>query len=104
MVYHAPGAIYQSVMDRILHGLSKTRCYIDDIIVGGTDLDDCKRNLEKVFLQRLSEHNVNINVSKCSFFKEQISYLGHIISKHGLRPNMKKHIFKAHQNQRTNRS
>lgn len=50
-------SIFQSVMDKILSGCQYTKCYVDDIIVGGRNLEECKENLNAV-LQKLSEFNV----------------------------------------------
>jgi len=35
-------------------------------------------------LQRLREHNLYENISKCDFFQSWIHYLGHIVSKEGI--------------------
>jgi len=38
----------------------------------------------KLVLQTLREYKLYAKYSKCDFFKEQIQYLGHIISKYGI--------------------
>ena len=82
-------AIFQSIMDQILKGLQNVECYLDDIVIGGKNLESCKNNLESV-LERLQQNEVRVNVSKCVFFQEQIEYLGHIISKSGIQPSKRK--------------
>lgn len=72
-------AIFQSIMDNMLNGLSKTQCYLDDIIIGGSTFTECKQNLWNV-LSRLGQYNVRVNASKCQFFKKEITFLGHRIS------------------------
>lgn len=36
-------------------------------------------------LKRLSEHNMRINLEKCAFLKDQISYCGYVIGKNGIK-------------------
>ena len=79
-------AIFQRTMDTILQGLSHVQCYIDDIIVIGTDDEEHIRNLEEV-LARLRSHGIRVKSSKCSFFQE---YLGHKITSEGLHTTTKK--------------
>lgn len=54
-------SVFQCVMDQILQGLANVRSFIDDLVITGTNLQDCYKNLECV-LQRLSEYNVRINL------------------------------------------
>lgn len=50
-VKSAPAA-FQAVVDNILRDVKKARCYIDDIIVGGSTLEECSTQVHKV-LERL---------------------------------------------------
>ncbi|XP_065080618.1 uncharacterized protein K02A2.6-like [Ochlerotatus camptorhynchus] len=81
----APGA-FQQVIDTMLAGLVRTSGYLDDVVVGGIDAADHMRNLRAV-LDRIKEYGFTIRLSKCSFGKEQIRYLGHLLDRHGLRPD-----------------
>ncbi len=69
----APG-IFQCIMDAILSNLSKTKCYLDDIIIHGSNLEECRKNVRKV-LERLREFNVKINEQKCKFFEQSVEFL-----------------------------
>ena len=71
-------AIFQRTMDTILQGLSHVQCYIDDIIVTGTDDEEHIRNLEEV-LGRLRSHGITVKSSKCSFFQDSVEYLGLLV-------------------------
>lgn len=82
-------AIFQSIMDQILVALEKVRCFIDDIIIGGKDEEECKSRLFEV-LSRLNDHNVRINLSKCKFFRSRVAYLGHVLEKNNIYPNPEK--------------
>lgn len=79
---------FQRVMDNVLRDLQNVIClvYLDDIIVFSTSLQEHMINLEKVF-QRLRESNFKIQMDKSEFLKLETAYLGHIISKDGIKPN-----------------
>lgn len=79
---------FQRVMDNVLRGLQNEIClvYLDDIIVFSTSLQEHMTNLEKVF-QRLRESNFKIQMDKSEFLKLETAYLGHIISRDGIKPN-----------------
>lgn len=82
---------FQRVMDNVLRGLQNNIClvYLDDIIVYSTSLQEHMNNLEKVF-QRLRESNFKIQMDKSEFLKLETAYLGHIISRDGIKPNPEK--------------
>lgn len=69
--------------------------YIDDIIVIGCSIKHHLYNLDKVF-ERLRSFNLKLNPSKCSFFKHEVLFLGHEISRYGIQPDKSK--FKAIEN------
>lgn len=77
-------AVFQAVMDQILHGLSGTACYLDDVIAGA-DRKQCLDWLEQVLI-RLREHGLRVNTDKCKLFQERIRYLGHEVDQNGLHP------------------
>lgn len=82
-------SIFQETMDKILVGIKDVYCYLDDILVGGANFEDCQRKVHEVF-ERLDKHNVKINEGKCKFFEEKIEFLGFIISGIGLHPTNEK--------------
>lgn len=74
-----------------LSGLdSKAFLYVDDIIVFGCSLKHHNENLVRVF-ERLSKYNLKLNASKCVFLKSEVIYLGHQITKDGIRTDPSKH-------------
>ncbi|XP_058811146.1 uncharacterized protein K02A2.6-like [Topomyia yanbarensis] len=81
----APGA-FQQLIDTMLAGLKGTCGYLDDVVVGGETEKEHDCNLKAV-LQRIQEFGFTIRAEKCSFGKDQIPYLGHIIDSRGLRPD-----------------
>ena len=87
---NAPG-IFQRVMDDILREHIGKIChvYIDDIIVFGKTLEEHLSNLEKV-LETLRKANFKIQPDKSEFLRTEVEFLGFIVSKDGLKPNLKK--------------
>lgn len=82
---------FQRIMSRVLEGLVGSICfvYIDDIVVYGSTLEEHNYNLA-VVLQRLSKNKLKVKASKCHFLKEEIVYLGFVISKDGVKMDQKK--------------
>jgi len=84
-------ATFQRLMNSVLSDLIGKDClvYIDDVIVFSTSLQEHMISLEKVF-KRLNEANLKIQLNKCEFLKRETEFLGHIVTKDGIRPNPKK--------------
>ena len=63
---------------------------LDDIlIISKGTLEEHEKKLDKV-LQRLNEENLAISIQKCEFAKEKITWLGFIITPHGVTPTKQK--------------
>ena len=79
-------------MQKVLSGLNPdsgkqfVAAYLDDILVFSTTLQEHLTHLRKV-IDRLKFANLKLKPSKCNFMKEEVEYLGHIITAAGLRPN-----------------
>ncbi|KAL5570097.1 hypothetical protein UlMin_026672 [Ulmus minor] len=58
--------------------------FIDDILIYSKTREDHEAHLELV-LQRLKEHRLYAKFKKCEFWIEQVTFLGHVISKDGIR-------------------
>lgn len=82
---------FQRMMTIALSGLPPECAflYIDDIIVVGCSVNHHLANLEKVF-EKLRFYNLKLNPSKCNFFKNEVTYLGHHISDKGIQPDKSK--------------
>lgn len=57
--------------------------YLDDIIVFSSSVSQHVQRLE-VVLDRLQREGLKVKLSKCSFFRREVGYLGHIISDQGV--------------------
>ena len=76
---------FQRLMDTVCYGLEFAFVYIDDILVASKDIETHKQHLCLLF-QRLQEHGLVINVSKCQFGRNSLDFLGHRITRAGIMP------------------
>ena len=58
---------------------------MDDILVTGINDTEHLKNLRRV-LEILKNSGLRLKLSKCEFFKDEVIYLGHSISKAGVSP------------------
>ncbi|MCO5563944.1 hypothetical protein L7F22_017596 [Adiantum nelumboides] len=83
-------ATFNRMMDRIFRPHhSYTGVFFDDIIVYSKTLEEHKEHLKKVF-EELHRNKLFINGKKSEFFLQEIRYLGHIISKDGIKMDPEK--------------
>jgi hypothetical protein len=82
-------ATFQRLMDIVLAGLCWRTClvYLDDVLIftRGT-LEQHLSDIEEV-LERLKEHGLVANPSKCELAKRELTYVGHVVSKEGCKPD-----------------
>lgn len=76
---------FQRLIDEALRGLDFVFAFIDDIIIASSSHDQHTEHIRMVF-QRLKDYGLRINAEKCEFAKTEIKFLGHLITKHGIRP------------------
>ncbi|KAL0811118.1 hypothetical protein ABMA28_010384 [Loxostege sticticalis] len=77
-------AIFQRVMENVLSGLEGVLCMLDDVCIFSFDKKTHFNRLNAVF-KRLEDSGFTLQKEKCDFFKDEIGYLGHIISKDGIK-------------------
>ena len=70
--------MFQKLMDTVQQGIRHVICYIDDILVTGSNEEQHLRNLATVF-GRLQTHGFRLKKNKCSFLQDSVVYLGHKI-------------------------
>lgn len=86
---------FQETMSKVLDGLNGpdgapfARVYLDDVIIFSRTPEEHIAHIQAV-MDRLRMHNLRLKKSKCSFFSEQILYLGYIINKDGIKPDPEK--------------
>lgn len=84
-------ATFQRLMNNVLNEFINKIClvYMDDIIIYSTSLQEHIDSLNKIF-KRLSEVNLKIQLDKSEFLKRETEFLGHIVTRDGIKPNPKK--------------
>ncbi|CAB0038544.1 unnamed protein product [Trichogramma brassicae] len=84
---------FQALMDKVLTGLQGIELfiYMDDIVVYASSLEEHKEKISKLF-GRLKTAGLTVRPDKCFFLRKKVGYLGHIISKDGVRPDPPKVI------------
>ena len=84
-------ATFQRLMHDCLGDLNMNWCivYLDDIIIFSDTKEEHLKRLEAVF-QKLITAGLKLKPSKCHFFREEIEYLGHVVSGKGISTNPKK--------------
>eukprot|EP00253_Pinus_taeda_P021744 PITA_21744 len=78
-------ATFMCLMNNIFHHYLErfVLIFIDDILIYSRTMEEHHEHLRMV-LQTLPEHQLYEKFSKCDFFKEEIQYLGHVITKEGI--------------------
>lgn len=76
---------FQRFIDEILGDLEFCFPYLDDILIASCSTNEHEHHLRQVF-ERLKEHGVLINSSKCVFGQPEVTFLGHKISNAGTTP------------------
>ena len=72
-------AYFQNLMNRVLNGLHFTLAYLDDVIIFSETEEQHLKHIQ-IVLTRLEQANLKLNKSKCTFFKKELCYLGHILT------------------------
>ncbi|CAG2188190.1 unnamed protein product [Mytilus edulis] len=78
---------FQMLMDKVLHGLKfkSCLCYLDDVLIFSDTFEKHLSDLKEVF-QRFRAAGLKLGPKKCSFAASSCVFLGHLISKDGIRP------------------
>ena len=84
-------ATFQRAMNNMLnaHLDSFVVVYLDDVLIFSKTIEDHFKHLEAVF-QLLRKHHFYVKLKKCSFFSNQVTFLGHDINEKGLQINANK--------------
>ena len=77
-------ALWQRAMDTVLQDVGDTQCLLDDILVSGKTDQAKEKNLTAA-LQQLDKYGLKLNVDKCEFFRKELSYLGPVVSRSGIK-------------------
>lgn len=82
---------FQAVMNRLLEPFigKFALVYMDDVLIYSKSSADHAEHVSLV-LQKLREHRLFANRSKCEFCKTEISFLGHVVFSQGLKVDPRK--------------
>lgn len=81
--------LFQKTMERVLVGCEGAVVYLDDILIFGTTEKEHDKNAKRV-MGRLRDANVLLNDKKTEFKKSEVKFMGHIISKEGIKASTDK--------------
>ena len=84
-------ATFEQLMQSCLGNLHLQYCiiYLDDIIVFSKTQEEHLTRLRAVF-EKLKRAELKLKPSKCEFFKQELTYLGHVVSKNVIQTDSKK--------------
>ena len=82
---------FQRCMDTVLAGLkwSSVQVYLDDVIIASTSFAQHLKDIDAVFT-RFKEAGLKLKASKCHFCCSEVEYLGHLVTRDGVKPNPSK--------------
>ena len=82
---------FERCMEQVLRGLQwrTLLVYLDDVILFSSHVEEHISRLDEVF-QRLSEAGLKLKGTKCELFQEEVSFLGHVVTSSGVKPDPKK--------------
>lgn len=83
---------FQQYLDRELEGLKGVKAIADDILVygDGDTLEEAQQNHDnslRNLLQRCRERNIKLNKDKLQLSKHEMPYIGHLLTKDGVKPD-----------------
>ena len=82
--------VFQSAMGRLFLDMEEVLIYIDDILILGTgSFGEHMKTVDEV-LQRLEKYGLQVNPLKSFWAQDQVEYLGFLITRDGIRPQVKK--------------
>lgn len=88
---HSSGSTFQRLLDRVIGPELEPNAYVycDDIIVCSETFTEHITHLKEIF-KRIREARLQINIDKCEFCKPELEYLGHIVTREGIKMDASK--------------
>ena len=83
---------FQRLINRVLHHKldSTVMAYLDDILVYTTGTKEEHEREAQEVLQLLREYHINLNEEKSEYTKQEVTFLGAVISREGLKMESEK--------------
>ena len=79
-------AAFNRALQEIIGNLPGVVVYMDDVVVGGKNIQEHDANLQTLF-KRATEANLTLSTEKCVLRKKTLRFLGHIISDGTISPD-----------------
>lgn len=76
---------FQRFIDETVMGLPFVFPYLDDVLVASTSPEEHANHLQQLF-ERYREKGLVINSEKCQLGREEVEFLGHLVSCKGIKP------------------
>lgn len=76
---------FQRFMDNTLREFDFCYVYIDDVLVASKTEAEHQQHLRLLF-QKFKENGIVINTSKCQFGKQEVKFLGYLVTGQGVQP------------------
>ncbi len=76
-------------MSQTFEDLEGDEVIVDDILVWWENEQQHDERLEKV-MQRIRERSIQLNPENCTFKAKEVSYMGHLLTEDGLKPDPEK--------------
>ena len=77
--------VFRNLMSELFTDVEGVKVIVDDLLVWGKDDKEHDARLKQV-LRRAREVNLKFNAKKCRIKKEEVPYVGHVLSEDGLKP------------------
>ena len=77
---------FQRRMSEILEGLEGVLCMVDDVLIHGRTQEEHDQRVVQV-LERISKAGLTLNPQKCQFSKDQVTFLGQVVDRTGIKPD-----------------
>ena len=81
--------VFQHRMSELFEDVDDGKALVDDLLIWGENNDKHDARLKQV-LNRAREVNLKFNAKKCRIRQEEVPYVGHVLSKEGLKPDPEK--------------
>ncbi|KAG0439721.1 Retrovirus-related Pol polyprotein from transposon 17.6 [Dictyocoela muelleri] len=78
---------FQNTMEGLFKSIEGVLIYLDEILIHTKDINTHYKTLKKV-LSIIRDNGISINFDKCNFLKIETKFLGHVIKKEGIRPDI----------------
>ena len=77
--------LFDDMLYRIFGNIQRCLDQHDDILIGGTTMEEHNKTLEAV-IHRAQDFGVTFNLDKCQFGVKSLEFYGYLFTKNGLKP------------------